>query len=94
MPNAKSVFPIYQEYVDAVHMALTELRVGAIANPFVAKKLTLSQFESLWIRWGETPNLQESWYKRFTLGYSNEVKAVLQNALAIGDPPNSMREAA
>lgn len=94
MPNAKNVFPMYQEYVDAVHLALSELGVGAIANPFLANTLTLSQFESLWIQWGRTPDLQKSWYKRFSLGYSNELKAVLQNVAVIDDIPNSRREAA
>ena len=81
--TAESVHPSYVEYVTQLHCALSMGPNRPVAEAYRVKRLSLEEFCIVWERWGETPDLQESWATRFSRGYVADARANLKRFNAV-----------
>ncbi len=81
--TAESIHPSYVEYVTQLHRALSTESDRPVAEAYCVKRLSLEEFCIVWERWGENPDLQESWATRFSRGYVADARAILKRFNAV-----------
>lgn len=61
-------YGLYCGYVAGLHDALSRPPSGPVADKYRVKRLSQSEFETVWQNWGRTPGLQDKWAARFSAG--------------------------
>jgi len=93
--NADTLYARYEEYVAHLHRALRNPSCVLVADAYHVKRLSRSEFETMWRRWGRTPGLQERWAARFSAGYEVDAESIRRKFdLALAEENGTAREAA
>ena len=74
--NLETVHQLYDEYVGRLHDALSRPPAGPVAGAYRVKRLSRSEFEIVWQRWGRIPGLQKRWAARFSAGYEADAESI------------------
>ena len=80
--TAETAFELYNQYVTDLHEALSKPPAGPVAEAYRVKRLSRSEFELAWQRWGAIPGLQERWVAQFSAGCQAHAKSMLRKDAA------------
>ena len=90
----QAAYSLYCEYVAGLHNTLSRPPLGPVADKYRVKRLSPSEFETVWQRWGHTPGLQDTWAARFSADCGADAAPSQQNVSVCSAKTDSTREAA
>lgn len=76
--DAKTLYPLYVNYVQQLREALTRPGGPEISERFLIRQMSLAEFEGCWEQLGRVPNRQEALAAKLRRGYATEAADIRQ----------------